>query len=143
MLKYQNYWSKLVLENKKFISAHVAIFKDGKVLIVRRSATDEWMPGHYGLPGGKLDGDESPKKAVERECKEEVGLIINPENLVFLPKVSADHQHGFYYTTEFSGEPKLDFEHDDFKWVNPKDLSKFKTVPDLIDIINDALENMR
>jgi 8-oxo-dGTP diphosphatase len=143
MFIYKNYWAKLILENKKFISAHVVIFNNGSVLIVRRSPADEWMPGHYGLPGGKLDGNETPKQAVERECKEEVGLTVSQENLVFLPKVSADKEHCFYYTTKFDGEPRLDFEHDDFQWVNPKDLSNFKTVPDLIDIVGAALEDMK
>lgn len=142
MSVYQKYWSMLILENKTFTSAHVVIFRDGKILIVRRSMNDEWMPGHYGLPGGKLEKDESPKKAVERECKEEVGLLIEPEDLIFLPKVSAENEHGFYYTTKSSGEPQLDFEHDDFRWINPKELSKFKIVPDLMDIVAAALDDM-
>lgn len=136
--------SKLVIKikNNNFKSAHVVILKDNKILIVRRSPTDEWMPGHYGLPGGKLDNDETPTEALSRECKEEVNLDISPKNFIFLPKVSNNKEHAFYYTTKFTGEPKLDFEHDDFQWVNPKNLSNYKTVPDLPEIVKAVLEDL-
>ena len=137
--------SKLVIKIKdnNFKSAHVVIIDNGKVLILRRSKTDDWMPGHYGLPGGKLDGSERPEDAASRECKEEVQLIVNPQDLIFLPKVSKEKQHAFFYTTKFSGMVKLDFEHDDFKWVNPKDLSNYKIIPDLSSTISAALEDLQ
>lgn len=137
--------SKIIIKIKDndFKSAHVVILKEDKILIVRRSPTDEWMPGHYGLPGGKLDGDETPTEALARECKEEVNLEISPKNFIFLPKVSNNKEHAFFYTTKFSGEPKLDFEHDDYKWIKPNDLSKYKVVPDLPTIIAAVLEDLK
>jgi 8-oxo-dGTP diphosphatase len=136
--------SKIIvkIKNTKFKSAHVVLFKDGKVLILRRSKTDDWMPGHYGLPGGKLDSGETVTDALSRECKEEVNIVVSPSDFIFLPKVSIENKHAFFCATKFSGEPKLDFEHDDFQWVNPKDLSNYKVVPDLIDIVNAGLEKL-
>ncbi len=119
-----------------FESAHVVLVKDGKVLILKRSVSDTWMPGHYGLPGGKLNSGENPEQAVSRECKEETSLNVSPNDLIFLPKISKEKQHAFYYSTNFTGEPKLDFEHEDFQWVNPKEISKYKVVPDLPEIIS-------
>ena len=130
-------------KEKNFQSAHVVIMKDGNVLIVKRSSTDQWMPNHYGLPGGKLESGENPLDAASRECKEEVNLSVSPKDLIFLPKVSKEQQHAFYFTTKFSGEPKLDFEHSDFQWINPNDLSKYKVVPDLPEIISAALESLQ
>ena len=53
------FMSKILIKvqdkEKNFQSAHVVIIKDGNILIVKRSDTDQWMPNHYGLPGGKLD----------------------------------------------------------------------------------------
>jgi len=137
--------SKIIVKirNNTFKSAHVVILKDDKILIVRRSETDQWMPGHYGLPGGKLDPGETPTQALSRECKEEVDLNILPNNFIFLPKVSNNKEHAFFYTTKFSGEPKLDFEHDDFQWVNPKNLSNYKVVPDLPEIVRAVLEDLK
>ena len=138
--------SKIIVKvqdtNKNFQSAHVVILKDGNVLILKRSSTDKWMPDHYGLPGGKLEVEEDPLEAACRECKEEANLIVSPKDLVFLPKVSKEKHHAFYYTPKFKGEPKLDFEHSDFKWINPKELSKYKVVPDLPHIIAAALEDL-
>jgi 8-oxo-dGTP pyrophosphatase MutT (NUDIX family) len=131
------------IKDNNFTSAHVVIIKDEKILILKRSSTDEWMPEHYGLPGGKLESREDILEAVCRECKEETNLIIAPNDLNFLSKVSGDKKHAFFYTTKFSGEPKLDFEHDDFTWVEPKDLSKYKLVPDLPSIIAAALEKLK
>ena len=136
--------SKIIIKIKNnFKSAHVVVINNEKILILRRSATDEWMPGHYGLPGGKINGSETPTEAASRECKEETSLIIAPEDLIFLPKVSKDDEHAFYYTKKFTGELKLDFEHDDFKWINPNDLSNYKIIPDLPTIITSALENLK
>ena len=98
------------------------------------------MPNHYGLPGGKLNETETIQQAVCRECKEETGLDIEPENLKLLSKVSENKKHAFFCITKFTGQPKLDFEHDDFQWVNPQNLSNYKVVPDLIEIVNAALE---
>ena len=134
---------KLKNMNNTFKSAHVVLIKDGKVLLLRRSATDEWMPNHYGLPGGKIEPGENILDGLCRECKEETTLQVLSRDLIFLPKVSSDKEHAFYYTTKFSGEPKLDFEHDDFQWVNPKDLSKYKVVPDLPTIVAAVLEDMK
>lgn len=131
---------KLKSKNNTFKSAHVVLIKDGKVLILKRSSTDEWMPGHYGLPGGKIESGEDILDALSRECKEEISVDISPKDLIFLPKISKNKQHAFYYATKFNGDIKLDFEHDDFQWINPKDLSKYKVVPDLPTIISAALE---
>lgn len=140
------FMSKIIIKLKNkinaFKSAHVVLIRDGCVLILRRSPTDTWMPNHYGLPGGKIESGEDILDGLSRECKEETKLDVSPKDLIFLPKVSKQKEHAFYYTTKFTGEPVLDFEHDDFKWVNPKDLSKYKVVPDLPTIISAALENL-
>lgn len=131
------------IKNNNFTSAHAVIFKNEKVLIVRRSLTDTWMPGHYGLPGGKLEIGESPTEALSRECKEEVNLDIEPINFIFLSKVSNNKKHAFYCTTKFSGSLKLDFEHDDYQWINPDNLSKYKVVLDLPEIIFAAITELK
>lgn len=137
--------SKIIvkIKNSNFKSAHVVILKDDKILILRRSQSDEWMPGHYGLPGGKLDEHETTIEALARECKEEINLDISPKNFIFLPKVSNNKEHAFYYTTKFNGEVQLDFEHDDFQWINPKNLSNYKVVPDLPEIVKAVLEDLK
>ena len=46
-----------------------AVFRDGKVLLVRESADGRWT-----LPGGWADVNESPSQAVEKEIEQESGF---------------------------------------------------------------------
>lgn len=51
--------------------------------MIKRSAYTKAFPGHWGMPGGRADGDETPEQAVVREVKEETGLSFQPEKLVW------------------------------------------------------------
>lgn len=54
------------------------IFKEEKVLLVR-----ELMDGgRWTLPGGWADVDEPPSLAVEREVREEAGLVVKAKKLL-------------------------------------------------------------
>ncbi len=49
-----------------------------RVLFVRRSEQDSYLPGHYEFPGGKCEPGEDGMDALQREIVEETGLIIQP-----------------------------------------------------------------
>ena len=51
-----------------------AIFRDGKVLLVRRSRSPGL--GFYSFPGGRVEFGESLHTALHREVDEETGLRI-------------------------------------------------------------------
>ena len=51
-----------------------AIFRDGKVLLVRRARSPG--KGFYSLPGGRVEFGESLHTALHREVDEETGLRI-------------------------------------------------------------------
>ena len=52
------------------------LVKGNKYLMVKRSFEEENYPGYWGVPGGKMEEGESPKDALIREIKEELGIII-------------------------------------------------------------------
>ncbi|MFD5078713.1 NUDIX hydrolase [Streptomyces sp. NPDC058371] len=58
----------------KRLAAAVVMHK-GRVLLVRRSETERFLPRVWGVPCGKLEPDESPRDGVLRELKEETGLL--------------------------------------------------------------------
>ncbi|MBX9805086.1 MAG: NUDIX hydrolase [Alphaproteobacteria bacterium] len=64
----------------------------GKILLLRRnphkSLGDTW-----GVPAGKLEEGETPRKAAIREVFEEVGLHLREEQLKELPKIYV-RRHG-------------------------------------------------
>ena len=63
---------------KKFMAAGALFFNAaGEVLIVHPTYKDDWE-----IPGGIVELNESPREAVEREVKEELGLSIKVERLV-------------------------------------------------------------
>jgi ADP-ribose pyrophosphatase YjhB (NUDIX family) len=65
---------------RPYLAVSAAIFRDGRVLIVRRGRP----PAHglYTLPGGGVELGETLEQAVVREVREETGLAIAPLALV-------------------------------------------------------------
>lgn len=61
---------------QKIVSTGFLINK-GKVLAVKRSEKETFLPGYFELPGGKIDFGETSEEALEREFREEVGIEIN------------------------------------------------------------------
>lgn len=51
--------------------AGCVLLKDNKILLLHRIKTD-W----YELPGGKIDGDETPEETAKRELEEELLCTI-------------------------------------------------------------------
>lgn len=54
-----------------------AVVRDGRgrVLLVRRSERERFLPRVWGVPCGKLEPGESPADGALRELKEETGLL--------------------------------------------------------------------
>jgi 8-oxo-dGTP diphosphatase len=55
--------------------AAAVVMDEDRVLLVRRSLTERFRPGVWGVPCGKLEPGESPRDGVLRELKEETGLL--------------------------------------------------------------------
>ena len=67
------------------IGANIAVWHDGKLLVVRHS----YQRGLF-LPGGGVHRGEDLRVAAQRELREEVGLSVQPSDLQS-PQVSAVH----------------------------------------------------
>lgn len=52
------------------------------LLLTRRSSRLSDHAGQWALPGGRIDGGETPEQAALREMDEEVGLPVRPENIL-------------------------------------------------------------
>jgi len=61
----------------------VMIFKEGRVLIGKRSDTATHGQGEFSFPGGHVEVGESFEESVKRETKEEAGSKIKIKNLKF------------------------------------------------------------
>lgn len=71
-------------DDAEFVRAAVAATlvgdADGRAcfLITRRSSRLRDHPGQWALPGGRIDGGETPEEAARRELHEELGLELTP-----------------------------------------------------------------
>lgn len=63
------------------VSTKAAIFdkKHEHVLVINMDQIEKYGKNDFGLPGGHIEGNESPDQAIIRELHEECG--INPINL--------------------------------------------------------------
>jgi ADP-ribose pyrophosphatase YjhB (NUDIX family) len=59
------------------IDVRAAVFKDGKLLLVRERADGGWT-----MPGGWADVGDVPSEAAERETLEEAGFRVNARKLI-------------------------------------------------------------
>lgn len=82
---------------------------------------DSKQPHTWGLPGGKVDDNETLMQAIERECLEEMGMIPVYKKLIPLEKfTSADHKfvyHTFFCTVDEEFVPTLNDEHVGWAWI--------------------------
>ena len=93
----------------------------------------------WGIPGGKVDKNETPLQAVIREVKEETGYDVSSqpiENLgtLYVEHTEKDHIVYHMFRTKLQGDPgavKINFnEHKGFTWVTPQDGLKMHLIQD-------------
>ncbi|MEU2120242.1 NUDIX hydrolase [Nocardia niwae] len=114
----------------------VAVFREGRLLVVRRVA-DDYHGGMYELPGGGVESGESFAECVARELLEETGLRL---------RAVIDFLGGFDYATRTKAKVrKYSFvaeaepgdvalapgEHDAFAWINASALDELPMAPDM------------
>ena len=121
------------------LAVSAAIFRDGKVLLVRRSRSPG--KGFYSFPGGRVEFGESLHTALHREVDEETGLRIEILELAGWREVlPAAGGGGHYLIMSFAArwtarEPDLNDEHDDFRWVDPDALGDLKLTGGLLEVM--------
>lgn len=97
---------------------------DGRVLLLRRSASDDHRPGQWGFPGGKSEDDEDFEATARREAEEEVGdCTFDGISELDRCRTPNDFEHRtFVVPVKDTFDPRLSDEHDDFRWVPVTDL---------------------
>jgi 8-oxo-dGTP diphosphatase len=125
------------------LAVSAAIFRDGKILLVRRARSP--AKGFYSLPGGRVEFGESLHTALHREVDEETALKIEIVGLAGWREVvpGTGGGGGHYLIMSFaarwtSGEPVLNDELDDFRWLPPDALGDLKVTGGLQEVIKSA-----
>jgi len=115
------------------------IYDKGKALILKRGMNEGFLPGHWEVPGGKLELGEDPYLGVLREVREEAALDC---------EVIGIH-HVWGDVTDYKGEETHFVEicfilkmkpgqqitpgdgMDDYAWITKSDLDKYKMSPEM------------
>jgi 8-oxo-dGTP diphosphatase len=135
---------------RPFLAVSAAILRDGKVLVVRRARNP--AGGLYSLPGGVVEAGETLAEAVKREVDEETSLTIEPVALAGYREVVArdaeDKVERHFVILPFAarwvaGEPKLNEELSEWRWVDPAEVASMPTTPGLAEIVASAVEQLK
>jgi 8-oxo-dGTP diphosphatase len=124
------------------LAVSAAIFRDHKILLVRRARSP--AKGFYSLPGGRVEFGETLHAALNREVDEETALRIEIIGLAGWREVVPGSSGGGHYLIMsfaarwLSGEPVLNEELDDFRWLEPDALGGLKLTGGLQEMIESA-----
>jgi 8-oxo-dGTP diphosphatase len=131
---------------RPLLAVSAAIVRDGKVLVVRRARKPAL--NLYTLPGGVVETGETLTEALAREVREETALEIEPVALAghreAIVRDAAGGVERHFVILCFaarwrSGEPVLNDELDDARWLDPAELAGLRTTEGLADIVAAAV----
>src|SRR5271168_3373935 len=134
---------------RPFLAVSAAIFREDRVLIVRRARP----PAHglYTLPGGGVELGETLEEAVIREVREETSLDVEPVALAgYRQAITRDAAGGVerhfvilpFAARWIAGEVALNEELGESHWLNPSELSGLETTEGLGLIVSAAWERI-
>lgn len=107
----------------------------GNLLLVQRAATDDFEPGKWALPGGKIEQGEEPIIAAARELKEEtnIELPLSP-----LAKIIKENCEINYFIGTLTDNPIIildNEEHYHYQFVPLDELDNYELLLDLRDTL--------
>ena len=129
----------VVMQPKKINVVTVFLEHDRKILLLRRSQKASTMKGLWAGISGYIENNDALTQAL-KEIEEETGLSNKKLNLLHvgqpLEVVEFDnpdtvwvvHPYLFHSNTSLI---RIDWEHDEVRWINPNEIKSYETVPKL------------
>ena len=99
-------------ERFKIIPTVYLILRKGDGVLLARRYNTGFHDGDYSFPAGHLNGNETALAAMIREVKEEIGIILNPQDLnlihVLHRKEPNEERINLFFTAgKWIGEPAI------------------------------------
>jgi len=138
-----------IYPDRPYVAVSAAVIRDGRVLLVRRAQPP--ARGLFTLPGGAVEVGETLFQAVEREIREETGLTVEPVALAGHREVitrDAENRVERHFVILahaarwVAGEPTLNAELTEARWLASADLADLPTTEGLVDIVGAALARL-
>lgn len=120
---------------KTLLVVAIALTNDkGEILLAQRPEGKR-LAGKWEFPGGKVEKNESPEEALIREIKEELDIVIQPEDCEPFWFLSHDYVSEFnfhllmpvYIVRRWEGTPKA-MDHAAIAWCHPRDMHKMDMI---------------
>lgn len=100
---------------------------DGKILLIQEPEDNNWMPLHWGLPGGKPTETESLGETLDRKIKTDIGQDVEIKGLFKIEELLMKGRTVLMYIViascngeDVSGEAKS------YKWVSEKEIENMR-----------------
>jgi 8-oxo-dGTP diphosphatase len=128
--------------SRPFLAVSVAIWRDGKALLVRRARPP--LASIWSFPGGVVETGETLAEAAAREVREETGLeaeIVGPIDRAEVIRRDAEGKVERHYVIivfagrSLAGEPVAADDADAAGWFEPGDIDGFELTPDTARIV--------
>ncbi len=135
-------------ERKKAIPAVYLLLRRGDEILLMRRQGSGYYDGWYSAPAGHVEAGELPLDGLARETKEELGIVINPQDARLVHTMyrtkhdeTGDRIDLFFVVEKWSGEITNAEPHkcEDIKWFSIKNLPE-KTMHHVRDVIQN-IEN--
>jgi ADP-ribose pyrophosphatase YjhB (NUDIX family) len=135
--------------DRPYLAVSAAIIRDGRILVARRARGPAL--GVWTLPGGVVEAGETLTEALVREVTEETGIAIEPVALAGHREVVVRDEGGrvsrhfvilCFASRWLEGEPRLNEELDEARWLRPAELKDLKTTDGLAEIVAAAFERI-
>ena len=135
--------------DRPFLAVSAAIIRDGRVLVTQRARGPGI--GIWSMPGGVVEAGETLAQALVREISEETALTIEPVALAGHREVVVRDGSGrasrhfvilCFASRWIAGEPQLNEELSDARWLKLEELAGLKTTEGLAEIVAAAFERM-
>ena len=132
--------------DRPILAVSAIVWRAGRFVVVRRARPP--AQGVFTLPGGGVEAGETLKQAVERELREETGLVIEPIDLAGHREVIMRDAEGrvarHFVILAFAalwrkGELTLNEELAEARWIDAGELAGLPTTEGLAEIVAAAL----
>jgi len=118
------------------VTSTALVVRGGRVLLGRRTSTIRFA-GMWDAFGGHIETGESPRDALDRELREELGIrVTRPEFLEVYedidPTSGETFRHHLFLVTAWDGEPRIVApEHSEIRWFRPDEVASLDLMPHL------------
>ncbi len=119
---------------------------DGKILLLRRSEQVGTYQGRWAGVSGYIEttADEQALTEIKEESNlsgEDIKLVKRGKPLTIKDEKLGVKWvvHSYLFHVNNRNKIKTDWEHKDTRWIDPKDIGKFETVPKLRETLDQVL----